>query len=74
MLISKTADVIWNSRNKKHYVDKGYEFTGMGSVFSVNVEHLTKGSQAFVDLKCDYCGTTYKIQWYSYMYIHDNNI
>ena len=48
MLISKTAFVKWNSKNKKHYVDLGYTFTKMGDEFEVNVEDLTSGSYAMV--------------------------
>lgn len=64
MLLSETAEVIWNSRNKKHYVSLGYEFTRMGDTFIVSVDDLTVGSQAVVSVKCDYCGEIYLIAWH----------
>lgn len=70
MLLSDKATVIWNSRNKRHYTNLGYTYTKMGDPFDVSVCDLTKGSQAFVLLRCDYCGKEYKIQWYTYKYIH----
>lgn len=67
MLLSNTATVIWNAKNKKHYVDLGYVFTNMGDKFNVNVEHLTKGSSAIVKIKCDYCGKEYDVVWECYL-------
>lgn len=54
MLISKTATVIWNPRNKRHYTESGYSFTKMGDSFSVDIQDLTIGSQAEIEIQCDY--------------------
>lgn len=67
MLISKYTDVTWNSRNKKYYTDIGYEYTQMGDSFEVKVEDLTKGSQAFVSVRCDYCNNVFELKWYAYL-------
>jgi DNA-directed RNA polymerase subunit RPC12/RpoP len=67
VLISKTAQVFWNSRNKKYYVERGYSFTRMGDPFDVDISDLTPGSQAVVDVQCDYCGSTYTVVWYAYV-------
>lgn len=67
MLISKTATVKWNSKNKKHYVDLGYCFTKMKDEFDVRVEDLTNGSSAIVNVKCDYCGREFSTTWYEYL-------
>lgn len=67
MLISKTAYVTWNSRNKKHYEEAGYQFTRMKEKLLVSVEDLTPGSQAMVDVECDYCGKRYQIAWNTYV-------
>lgn len=64
MLLSNTANVTWNSRNKKHYVSLGYEFTHMGDTLIVSTDDLTVGSQAEVLVECDYCGEEYYIPWY----------
>ncbi len=55
MLISTTAKIKWNSRNKKHYTNLGYKFTKLGDEFEVDVNHLTKGSNAIVKWECDNC-------------------
>lgn len=69
MLITKKAYVKWNSRNKRHYVECGYEYTKMGDSLLVNVNDLTRGSTAVVTLKCDYCGREYEIMWQTYVSI-----
>ena len=63
MLLSKTALVTWNSENKKHYTDLGYKYTKMRECFTVNVEDLTVGSIAIVEVKCDYCGVVFEVMW-----------
>lgn len=69
MLLSKTAIVTWNSKNKRHYVDLGYHYTKMGDNFEVQVQDLTVGSMAMVTVVCDYCGNSYQIRWNTYMQI-----
>ena len=66
MLLKQMISLKWNSRIKKHYVDLGYKFTKMGDEFLVDVNDLTKGSNASVKVECDYCGDIYDIAWYSY--------
>lgn len=63
MLISKKATVVWNARNKKHYTDLGYNFTNMKDKFDVLIKDLTKGSQAIIKVKCDYCGKIFEEKW-----------
>lgn len=71
MLISKTVEIKWNPKIKKHYVDKGYTFTKMGKPVVVNVNDLTNGSAAIVRVKCDYCGNEFNKAWNRY--ITENN-
>lgn len=68
MLLSKTTKIKWNSKNKKHYVDLGYEYSKMNDEFEVDVNHLTNGSIGLVKYKCDYCGEEYEIPWQKYLY------
>lgn len=56
MIKSKTVTLKWNSRNKKHFVEKGYQFTKMRDEFIVNIEDLTPMSKAEIEVVCDYCG------------------
>lgn len=67
MLISKEVILKWNSKIKKHYENFGYVYTKMKDEFIVNIEHLTSGSSALVDVQCDYCGKIYQKQWYHYI-------
>lgn len=73
MLLSKTAFVKWNSKNKKHYVDIGYTFTNFGDSFEVSVDDLTCGSTAIITIKCDYCGKEYTSEWQTYRRIKDKS-
>lgn len=66
MLLKQTVNLKWNSRIKNYYVNLGYKFTKMGDEFSVDVNDLTKGSNAKVQVKCDYCDNTYYVTWCSY--------
>ena len=74
MLLSKKVKVKWNSKNKKRFVDLGYNYTKMKDVFEVNVEHLSQGSNAVVEVKCDYCGRIFYVEWYSYKSIKKREI
>lgn len=67
MLLSKTTIVKWNSRNKSHYLSKGYKFTKMGDEFEVNIDDLTNGTNVSVDVKCDYCHKHYEKRWNRYL-------
>lgn len=67
MLISKTVKTKWNSKNKNYFVDLGYKYTKMGDEFEVKTEHLSKGSNALVNIKCDYCNKEYTKYWYRYI-------
>lgn len=74
MLISDTATVKWNSKNKRHYTDLGYCFTKMGDTFSVKVGDLTNGSAVPVIVECDYCGEQYEIKWGVYLKLNKASV
>lgn len=67
MLISKTVIMKWNARNKKRFVNLGYEFTKMNDEFEIDVFDLSDGSLTPVKVQCDYCGTEYEKSWYNYL-------
>lgn len=54
----------WNSKNKKRYVDLGYEFTKMRDRFFVKIEHLTETSKAVVRIVCPECGDVRSTKFY----------
>lgn len=74
MLVSKQTTVKWNARNKRHYTELGYEFTKMNESLLVNVADLTPGSQADVEVVCDYCGKIYITSWYVYSFCKKRSI
>lgn len=73
MLLSKTVELKWNAKIKKHYTNLGYQFTKMGDIFVANVCDLTSGSFATVDVECDYCGKIYNKHWYRYLAENENS-
>ena len=75
MLISKEVKMRWNSKNKRFYEDKGYTYTKMRDEFYVRVEDLKEGSNVKIQVKCDYCGNIYEVQYYSWKKLKgkDNN-
>jgi 5-methylcytosine-specific restriction endonuclease McrA len=67
VLLSKTVKIKWNSKNKKHYTDLGYEYTGMKTEFEAKIEDLTSGCQSLIEVICDYCGEKYETKYYVYL-------
>lgn len=72
MLISKFVEIKWNSKNKKHYQQKGYVYSKIGEFIYVKVEDLKEGSNVKVDVLCDYCKeknieTIVKKSWENYL-------
>lgn len=63
MLITKTINMRWNSKNKTRYESLGYVYTKMRDVFVINVEDLVPGSAEKVVVECDYCKTIYEVTW-----------
>ena len=67
MLLTKEVVLKWNAKIKNHYETLGYTYTNMKDEFVVKVEHLTDGSNVTVDIKCDYCESTFQKKWYRYI-------
>jgi len=63
------VEMQWVARNRKRYESLGYKFTKLFDVFLVKAKDLTKGSEKYVDVICDYCGNTYR-QQYKHQYYH----
>lgn len=82
-LITKEVEVILNPANISHYESLGYEIpryrrpnnrmcVKRGTAIKVKVEHLTKGSTALVDVKCDCCKDVLNMEYFVYhTYNHD---
>lgn len=63
LLVDNTITVRWASRTKRHYVSRGYRYTGMGKEFDVNVRDLPPGSKAHIAARCPYCKKDRLVQW-----------
>lgn len=69
MLIpGQIVTVKWSSRNWKHFIEKGYEFTAFGEELRVKAEDLMPKSSSRVLFYCDYCGKKH----YKQMPSHSN--
>jgi len=55
MLLTKEVEVNWNTKNKKHLIEKGYNYTKIGDSLIIKVEDLTNGSHTPIKILCDYC-------------------
>lgn len=77
-LMSKEVEIILNNRTIEYYENLGYSIprredkrgrmtVPRGSKIVVKIEHLTKGSNALVDVECDYCGEEFKTPYYEYI-------
>ncbi len=67
MLLSEKVKIKTGAKNFKYYKDLRYEFISMKEEIEVNVEHLTSGSKALVDVSCDYCGKILSIPYKRYI-------
>ena len=56
-------------RTYQHYRDLGYDCKCC-DIISVPPEHLTKGSNALVDVVCDFCNKIMKKKYYDYLTHH----
>lgn len=74
MLLTKEVKVKWNSRNKKALINSGYVFTKLGDKITINIEHLSKGSNTKIEVKCDYCGEVVEKSYNDYNKQIDNYI
>ena len=45
MLISTEVEIVWSKWNKEYYIDKGYAFTEIGSIFIVKIEDVDPKSK-----------------------------
>lgn len=64
--------VSWHNLTRKHYEDKGYQFTKYRDYFYVDAEDLSCGCHAKVKVICDYCGKEFEKHYANYLREHDN--
>ena len=73
MIINDKVKIIGNSRNIKHFKEKGYDIS-VGENIMVSVYDLTNGSIFEIDVTCDICNAEKKVKWSSYYKYTNNNI
>lgn len=77
-LLSKTVDVVLNSRNIKHFEELGYYIPRIkdrhrnfgvprGTKITVNVVDLLGNSPTRISCQCDECGKKYEIEYREYL-------
>ncbi|WNC14876.1 hypothetical protein [Brevibacillus brevis] len=64
MLLDESISIRWTKRNKKWYIKKGYIFTEYGDAFEANINELTDGCRAIVQVLCDYCEKNVSLKAY----------
>jgi hypothetical protein len=55
VLITQTVKLKWNGSNRKHLESKGYSPFEFNKEIEVKIEDLKHGSNAKIQLLCDYC-------------------
>lgn len=68
MLLTENINIKWWYNTKQYYINKGYEFTKIGDVFSVKINDLPENSNIIVEVKCDYCGCVKSIRYSTYIH------
>jgi len=59
MIISKQVEIKISSKNKSHYIKKGYNAI-YGEKIIVNVNDLPPSSKTIIKVKCDVCKQSFK--------------
>ena len=67
MLLEEKVEIIWNGRNKQHFVDKGYSYTKQREPFMVKVSDLQETSHVKIKVSCDCCGKIGNPQYRDYI-------
>ena len=75
MIKEKVVTIKWNSKNKKHYENKGYIFTNFGESFDVKIEDLSEGSHAIITRICDnpQCKNKEQMEYRTYLRLYKKN-
>lgn len=71
--MNQEVEIKWFTRNKKRYVDLGYEFTKFSDTFLVKLKDLEENSNYRVHAKCDECNCDIITPYRNYNRIVKNN-
>ena len=67
MILDKSVEIRWHPKNKKYFIDKGYEFTKMNNSFIINICDLNITSNTNITVKCDVCSNVKHLKYYQYL-------
>ena len=65
MILDKKVEIIVGSHSIKHYKELNYSAV-WGEKLVVNSEHLSKGSNVLINVKCDICENERLLEFWSY--------
>ena len=71
MILDDYVLVKLNSRNKNHLSNKGYDISQKDEI-KIAVSDLSKGSKAIINVSCDICNKTKKIEYRQYLNSYKN--
>jgi len=71
MFITQSVKIKINEKNIEHFKKLNYNVK-LKDIVEIPTEHLNRGSQKYVDVKCDICGFENKIRFQSYMNNYEN--
>lgn len=67
LILPQKLNIKWATTSRQHYINLGYQYTKIGDLFEVDVEHLSNGSANKIKIKCDYCDETFYKAWKDYL-------
>lgn len=86
MLLTKTIDIKLNGKNVNRLKELGYDIpqhwnehhkqysANLGELIKININDLSVGSHAKVEVCCDYCGKVIIKSYRDYLKNHDNDL
>lgn len=74
MLINEPIEMKWSNRNKKYYIEKGYNFTTYSDSFLVMPVDLTSNNSTKVKVMCDYCNEVYYPTFCNYLKCREKSL
>jgi len=73
MLLTEEIEMTWNTTDRLYYENLGCIFTKYNDRFIVSIDHLHKGSNKRVNVRCDYCGREYERIYSDYVSSIENS-
>lgn len=72
MIITEFISVLITNKNRKYYINKGYDINNNG-YYTINISDLNKNSHTLVEVSCDTCHENKLIKYCDYNKVTKNN-